>query len=134
MKSLIRQIAASGRAILLTTHQLDVAEALSDQVAVIERGTILVQAPTQELIRQFAGAAGTYRIELEQELDPSRAERLAQQGVEILSSHQLRFRGFSEALYQVLEILKPLPLLSVKREEADLTHIFLKLLKRGYRQ
>jgi ABC-2 type transport system ATP-binding protein len=131
VKSLIRQIAASGRAILLTTHQLDVAEALSDQVAVIERGTILVQAPTQELIRQFASAAGTYRIELEQELDPSRAERLAQQGVEILSSHQLRFRGFSEALYQVLEILKPLPLLSVKREEADLTHIFLKLLKRG---
>jgi len=134
VKSLIRQIAASGRAILLTTHQLDVAEALSNQVAVIERGTILVQAPTQELIRQFAGAAGTYRIELEQELDPSRAERLAQQGVEILSSHQLRFRGFSEALYQVLEILKPLPLLSVKREEADLTHIFLKLLKRGKKQ
>jgi ABC-2 type transport system ATP-binding protein len=134
VKSLIRQIAASGRAILLTTHQLDVAEALSDQVAVIERGRILVQAPTQELIRQFAGAAGTYRIELEQELDPSRAERLAQQGVEILSSHQLRFRGFSEALYQVLEILKPLPLLSVKREEADLTHIFLKLLKREKKQ
>ena len=134
VKSLIRQIAASGRAILLTTHQLDVAEALSDQVAVIERGTILVQAPTQELIRQFAGAAGTYRIELEQELDPSRAERLAQQGVEILSSHQLRFRGFSEALYQVLEILKPLPLLSVKREEANLTHIFLKLLKREKKQ
>jgi ABC-2 type transport system ATP-binding protein len=134
VKSLIRQIAASGRAILLTTHQLDVAEALSNQVAVIERGTILVQAPTQELIRQFASAAGTYRIELEQELDPSRAERLAQQGVEILSSHQLRFRGFSEALYQVLEILKPLPLLSVKREEADLTHIFLKLVKREKKQ
>jgi ABC-2 type transport system ATP-binding protein len=134
VRSLIRQIATSGRAILLTTHQLDVAEALSDQVAVIERGAILVQAPTQELIRQFAGAAGTYRIELEQELDPSRAERLAQQGVEMLSSHQLRFRGSSEALYQVLEILKPLPVLSVKREEADLTHIFLKLLKRGKKQ
>lgn len=134
VKSLIRQIAASGRAILLTTHQLDIAEALSDQVAVIERGIIIAQAPTQEMIRQFAGAAGSYRIELEQKLDPSRAERLSQQGVEILSSHQLRFRGFSEALYQVLEILKPLPLLRIKREEADLTHIFLKLLKREKKQ
>ncbi len=47
VKSLIRQIAASGRAILLTTHQLDIAEALSDQVAVIERGIIIAQAPTQ---------------------------------------------------------------------------------------
>ncbi len=131
VKSLIRQIAASGRAILLTTHQLEMAEALSDRVAVIQQGVIVAQAPTQELIRRFADAAGSYRIELEQELDPSRAERLAQQGVEILGSHQVRFSGSSETLYQVLEILKPLPLLSLKREEADLTHIFLKLLKRG---
>jgi len=130
VKSLIRQIAASGRAILLTTHQLDIAEALSDQVAVIQQGVIVAQAPTQELIRRFAGAAGSYRIELEQRLEPSRAERLAQQGVEILGSHQVRFSGSSEGLYQVLEILKPSPLLSLKREEADLTHIFLKLLKR----
>ncbi len=131
VKFSIRQIAASGQAILLTTHQLEMAEALSDRVAVIQQGVIVAQAPTQELIRRFADAAGSYRIELEQELDPSRAERLAQQGVEILGSHQVRFSGSSETLYQVLEILKPLPLLSLKREEADLTHIFLKLLKRG---
>lgn len=131
VKSLIRQIAASGRAILLTTHQLDIAEALSDQVAVIRQGVIIAQAPTGELIRHFAGAVGTYRIELEQGLDPWRVEQLARQGVEILGSHRVRFSGPPEMLYQVLEILKPLPLLSLKREEADLTHIFLELLKRG---
>lgn len=131
VKSLIRQIAASGRAILLTTHQLDIAEALSDQVAVIRQGVIIAQAPTGELIRHFAGAVSTYRIELEQGLDPWRFEQLARQGVEILGSHRVRFSGPPEMLYQVLEILKPLPLLSLKREEADLTHIFLELLKRG---
>jgi len=131
VKSLIRQIAASGRAILLTTHQLDIAEALSDQVAVIRQGVIIAQAPTREFIRNFAGAVGTYRIELEQGLDPWRFEQLARQGVEILGSHRVRFSGPPEMLYQVLEILKPLPLLSLKREEADLTHIFLELLKRG---
>jgi ABC-2 type transport system ATP-binding protein len=131
VKSLIRQIAASGRAILLTTHQLDIAEALSDQVAVIRQGVIIAQAPTGELIRHFAGAVSTYRIELEQGLDPWRVEQLARQGVEILGSHRVRFSGPPEMLYQVLEILKPLPLLSLKREEADLTHIFLELLKRG---
>lgn len=131
VKSLIRQIAASGRAILLTTHQLDIAEALSDQVAVIRQGVIIAQAPTGELIRHFAGAVSTYRIELEQGLDPWRFEQLARQGVEILGSHRMRFSGPPEMLYQVLEILRPLPLLSLKREEADLTHIFLELLKRG---
>lgn len=131
VKSLIRQIAASGRAILLTTHQLDIAEALSDQVAVIRQGVIVAQAPTREFIRNFAGAVSTYRIELEQGLDPWRFEQLARQGVEILGSHRVRFSGPPEMLYQVLEILKPLPLLGLKREEADLTHIFLELLKRG---
>ncbi|MDT7945523.1 MAG: ABC transporter ATP-binding protein [Cyanobacteriota bacterium PSP.bin.10] len=134
VKSLIRQIAASGRAILLTTHQLDIAEALSDQVAVIRQGVIIAQAPTREFIRNFAGVVSTYRIELEQGLDPWRVEQLARQGVEILGSHQMRFSGPPERLYQVLEILRPLPLLGLKREEADLTHIFLKLLKREKKQ
>lgn len=131
VKSLIRQIAASGQAILLTTHQLEMAEVLADQVAVIQQGVIVAQAPTREFIRNFAGAVSTYRIELEQGLDPWRFEQLARQGVEILGSHRVRFSGPPEMLYQVLEILKPLPLLSLKREEADLTHIFLELLKRG---
>jgi ABC-2 type transport system ATP-binding protein len=131
VKSLIRQIAASGQAILLTTHQLDIAEVLSDHVAVIQQGVIIAQSPTRELIRHFAGAACTYQIELEQALDPIQTEQLRLQGVSILEPHQVRFTGAPEFFYQVLEILKPLPLLSVKREEADLTHIFLKLLKRG---
>jgi ABC-2 type transport system ATP-binding protein len=131
VKSLIRQIAASGRAILLTTHQLEMAEVLADQVAVIQQGVIVAQAPTREFIRNFAGAVSTYRIELEQGLDPWRFEQLARQGVEILGSHRVRFSGPPEMLYQVLEILRPLPLLGLKREEADLTHIFLELLKRG---
>jgi ABC-2 type transport system ATP-binding protein len=131
VKSLIRQIAASGQAILLTTHELDIAEVLSDHVAVIQQGVIIAQSPTRELIRHFAGAACTYQIELEQALDPIQTEQLRLQGVSILEPHQVRFTGAPEFFYQVLEILKPLPLLSVKREEADLTHIFLKLLKRG---
>ncbi len=131
VKALIRQIAASGQAILLTTHQLDIAEVLSDQVAVIQQGVIIAQSPTRELIRHFASAACTYQIELEQALDPSQSEQLRSRGVSILEPHQVRFTGAPEFFYQVLEILKPLPLLSVKREEADLTHIFLKLLKRG---
>ncbi len=131
VKALIRQIAASGQAILLTTHQLDIAEVLSDQVAVIQQGVIIAQSPTRELIRHFASAACTYQIELEQALDPIQTEQLRSRGVSILEPHQVRFTGAPEFFYQVLEILKPLPLLSVKREEADLTHIFLKLLKRG---
>jgi ABC-2 type transport system ATP-binding protein len=39
--------------------------------------------------------------------------------------------GSPEGLYQVLETLKPLPLVQVKKDSADLTEIFLKLVREG---
>ncbi|MEN9203954.1 MAG: ABC transporter ATP-binding protein [Thermostichus sp. DG_1_6_bins_120] len=131
VKSLVRQIAAAGQAILLTTHQLDIAEVLSDRVAVIQKGVIIAQAPTQEFIRHFAGTDCTYSIELEESLDGERAAQLQSWGVVVEDTHRLRFTGSSEQLYRVLERINPLPLLRIQREEADLTHIFLKLLKKG---
>ncbi|MGQ9836430.1 MAG: ABC transporter ATP-binding protein [Cyanobacteriota bacterium] len=131
VKSLIRQVAAGGQAILLTTHHLDIAEVLSDQVAVIQQGMIIAQAPTRDLIRHFAGAASTYHIELEQAIDSERAAQLQSLGVVVEEPHRLRFTGSSEELYRVLARMNPTPLLSIKRAEADLTHIFLKLLKKG---
>ncbi|MEN9231489.1 MAG: ABC transporter ATP-binding protein [Thermostichus sp. DG02_5_bins_236] len=134
VKSLIRQIAAAGQAILLTTHQLDIAEVLSDQVAVIQQGVIIAQAPTRELIRHFAGTACTYSIELEESIDSERVAQLGSLGVVVEEPHRLRFTGSSEQLYRVLDRMNPIPLLSIKREEADLTHVFLKLLKKGNRE
>ncbi|MCJ2543344.1 ABC transporter ATP-binding protein [Thermostichus vulcanus] len=134
VKSLIRHIAAAGQAILLTTHQLDIAEVLSDQVAVIQQGVIIAQAPTRELIRHFAGAASTYHIELEQAIDSERATQLGSLGVVVEEPHRLRFTGSSEELYRILDKMNPIPLLSIKRAEADLTHVFLKLLRKGNRQ
>jgi ABC-2 type transport system ATP-binding protein len=37
--------------------------------------------------------------------------------------------GSPEGLYRVLEALKPLPLVEVKKDSADLTEIFLKLVR-----
>jgi ABC-2 type transport system ATP-binding protein len=37
--------------------------------------------------------------------------------------------GSPEGLYQVFEVLKPLPLVQVKKDSADLTAIFLKLVQ-----
>ncbi len=127
VKGLIKQIAGSGRGILLTTHQLDIAEALSDRVAIIQQGQIVAEAPTRELIRQFSGSA--YSIELEQDLDPWQKEQIQALGGVMARSHQIKFVGESEQLYQLLGILKPVPLHKVVKDEADLTQVFLKVLR-----
>lgn len=127
VKALVREIASVGCAILLTTHQLGIAEELSDQIVIIQRGEILAQSPTGQLIRQFSGTA--YKIEIEGELDISRVERIETIGAVVRD--RLIYVSQPELVYQVLNILKPLPLHRVEKEQADLTEIFLKLVREG---
>lgn len=48
----IQALKASGVAILLTTHLLDEAQAISDRVAVLQNGRVIVDLPTAELAAQ----------------------------------------------------------------------------------
>jgi ABC-2 type transport system ATP-binding protein len=128
VKALVKAIASEGCAILLTTHQLNIAEELSDGVAIIQKGEIIASAPTRDLIRQFS--AGAYTIEVEGGLDPVRANKLEEVGATVQAG-QIVYMGSPEGLYQVFEILKPLPLVQVKKDTADLTEIFLKLVREG---
>jgi ABC-2 type transport system ATP-binding protein len=126
VRDLVRQIAASGCAILLTTHQLDVAEDLSDRVVVIRQGTIITEKSTQELIQQFSDSA--YQIEFVGKLDEGRRAAIAALNA-TLTDNTLTYTGPPETLYTLLNILNPLPLRSVSQDKADLTDIFLKLIR-----
>jgi len=53
--ALIRRIQGEGRTVLLTTHYLDEAEQLADEVAIMHRGRIVADASPQELIARGAG-------------------------------------------------------------------------------
>ncbi|HEY9635668.1 MAG TPA: ABC transporter ATP-binding protein [Coleofasciculaceae cyanobacterium] len=128
VKALVKAIASEGCAILLTTHQLNIAEELSDRVAIIQNGEIIASSATGELIRQFSGAG--YTVELEAELDLARVKALQQVGAEVQAG-RIVYMSSPERLYQVFNILKPLPLVQVKKDSPDLTEIFLKLVQEG---
>ncbi|NEQ25245.1 MAG: ABC transporter ATP-binding protein [Microcoleus sp. SIO2G3] len=128
VKALVKAIAQEGCAILLTTHQLNIAEELSDRVAIIQNGEIIASSPTRDLIRQFSGTA--YTIEVEGELNASRVKTLSEVGATVQAG-KVVYTGSSEGLYLVLDVLKPLPLVQVKKDTADLTEIFLKLVREG---
>lgn len=125
VKRLVREIAAEGRAILLTTHQLDIAEELSDRVAIINQGEIVVEEPTAELIRQFSNTA--YAIELEQELDQDRLNKIERLGVII--SNQIIYVSELDLLYKILDVVRPLPFVRIMKDQASLEEIFLKLVR-----
>lgn len=126
VKRLVREIVQEGCAILLTTHQLAIAEELSDRVAIINKGEIVAEEPTSELIRQFSGSA--YIIETERAIDPERLSKLKALGVNLHAEQTIHVPE-PHLLYQVLEILKPLSLLQVQKDQANLTDVFLKLVR-----
>ena len=141
VKTLIRQVADSGCAILLTTHQLNVAEALSDRVAVIRQGKIVAEKSTQALIRQFSDRSAYY-IEVEGNLDISRKLALEKLGARV-EGGVVRYtpsaasRRYSDGsapegsvdVYKIFSILDPLPLVEVRQNKADLTDAFLRLIQ-----
>ncbi len=129
IKALIREVALEGCAVLLTTHQLDVAQEISDQVAIIQKGKIIAFESTHELIKRFSGS--TYIIEVQGELSPIQIRKLEALGI-IVQLGQMIYAGTEKELYQVLSILEPLPLLQVKQDRADLTQIFLDLVQQNH--
>ncbi len=121
VEALVQHLARRGKAILLTTHQLEVAGRLASRVAILHRGRVVLEGPKREVLERFSGSH--FVIELEAPLPPEKARALGLEG-----EGPYIYRGDAEGLWRVLEALKPLPLRKVARAEADLLEVFLKVV------
>ncbi len=126
VKQLIHELAEDGQAIVFTTHHLDVAQQLSHRVAIIREGRIVAEDHTDALLVRFSGEQ--YEIEVVGKIDAARRERLRALGAEPLDGRVV-YLGAPEGLWDVLEALRPLPILRVEKDRADLTEVFLKLIR-----
>jgi ABC-2 type transport system ATP-binding protein len=122
---IIRELRAQGMAIVLTTHQLDVAENLCDRVAIMRDGQIIKEASKDELIREFSPDG--YDIELAGELCASRRGILQTDFGARVESDKVHLPGGSERLYAALDVIKPVPVTSLAKARVDLAEIFLRL-------
>jgi ABC-2 type transport system ATP-binding protein len=123
---MIRDLARSGMTILLSTHQLDVAEALGDKIVILERGRIVKLARKDELIRSFS--RDCYEIRIEGALPPHIAAALRERlGATVAADSHITVPGDSGRLYAALDLLRPAPIVAISRNRANLTNIFLQL-------
>jgi ABC-2 type transport system ATP-binding protein len=126
----VLEVARAGVGVLLTTHQLELAEVLSQRVAIIREGELIQQGHTRELLR--ASERERYQIEVAAGLDAQRRSALA--GLEVLITEEGPERctlaldnPARERLYAVLQVLQPLPLVSVNKHRPKLADIFREL-------
>lgn len=73
----MRELNAKGTTILLTTHYLEEAEELCDQVAIIDQGKLLTSQPMQSLLDSVGSSALVLEYQQELILTPEREGKLA---------------------------------------------------------
>lgn len=133
VKERVRQLAhEQGRTVVLTTHQLDVAQELCQRVAIVQKGKIKALDYTENLIALFSRQEYEFRIEGAMTADLE--GRLSEWG-QITRAEENGGTTFrinmesSDSLYRIMEVLKEsgAHVASINKKEADLEEVFLQL-------
>lgn len=127
----IRAMNQRGTTILLTTHYLEEAQELCDQIAIINRGEVVACEPTEQLIGRLDAKALTLTLhqpvgELSPALVALGAERGKQDNVLII-----RYRPSQTVIGDVLAAVAAAgySIADLSTDEADLEDIFLQLTR-----
>ncbi|MBN2500054.1 MAG: ABC transporter ATP-binding protein [Anaerolineales bacterium] len=126
-QQIIRLARDFGKTIVLTTHQIEMAQEVCDRIAIIIKGQIIVDQPKAGLLQVFQKQH--YQVKVSGILSSEQAMAFREMaieekdGVTILSGTV----AGPQQLYSLIERLRVLavPLLSVNRVEPDLEDIFI---------
>jgi ABC-2 type transport system ATP-binding protein len=131
VKSWIARLAREeGKTVILTTHQLDLAQDLCERVAIMYKGQILANQPLNELLYLFE--KNRYQIKVRGELTSRQQEQLHnwkvthEEGETLLDG----VLADQEELHEMLSDLHrwKLPILSVNQQEPDLENVFVQMI------
>ena len=135
IEQVIRQMVRQGKSILLTTHQMALAERLSDRVFVIHKGKQVAEGETRDILRQFGGQQ-TAEIRLSAVASNGALARVCQAFPHLAASNddEKTVLTWSDSVSQ-LDMLRclamldaeGLPIASVGRREATLEEVFVRL-------
>ncbi|MGC8967325.1 MAG: ABC transporter ATP-binding protein [Thermus sp.] len=124
-EGILLELKKEGWGILLTSHDLDGVERVSDRVAFLQKGEALKEGPTRVLLREWAGEG--YRVRLAEPKAEALQKALgpgwSAEGPEVLF-----FLGPWEALKEALGAF-PVEVLEVSRGTPSLEALFLHLFK-----
>ena len=123
VKRIVRERAAAGTAVVLTTHQLDVAEELADKLGIMHKGRLVVDGGMRQVLEERS--VGSYRVRFEGVLTRSQQCTLAEIGAQV--NHGEVIAANADALYEVLDALRPMEIESVMREQKALADVFVEL-------
>ena len=124
----VRQMHAAGTTIILTTHYLDEAEELCDQIAIINHGEVIACEPTPDLLKRMDQRI--LKVIPQSALDRV-PDALADQDAELTKSGELviRFRTSDTGIGRLLEKVRGagISIADLSTEDPDLEDVFVAL-------
>jgi ABC-2 type transport system ATP-binding protein len=137
IQTMVRELRDEGSAILLTTHQLDVAQALSDRVAIIRGGRLVLDGETADVLARFSRPV--VRVALAAPPSADVVARLTALGAAFEPDRPDSFAyagGGGEpaaalALLQAFTLSGELAIDAITRDRANLSHVFERVLADG---
>jgi ABC-2 type transport system ATP-binding protein len=134
VKNLVSRLAQEyGKTVVLTTHQLDIAQALCDRLAIIHKGKLIVDQPTDKLLALFREEY--YQIRVRGRLPAGTASAFEGMTIEENEDSTLLSVPLDDpsSLYNLLDRLRVLnlSLISVNQAEPNLEEVFIRLIDTG---
>jgi ABC-2 type transport system ATP-binding protein len=134
---MIGELRAAGLTVLLTTHYMEEADRLSDRVAIIDHGTVLVTGTAAELKRRV-GAATVVTVELERADEALRTAVATLPAVREVHRTPTGLRILADSreglLPRLVEATVPYGLRDVSVFEPTLETVFIQLTGRDLRE
>jgi ABC-2 type transport system ATP-binding protein len=119
---LIQSVKARRKTILLTTHYMDEAELLCDEIAIVDRGHIIAQGPPRRLLQEHFAEV---MLELPDQDFPASARRLPLRFIDIAGRVEITTDDLDTTLRALIDAHVPLSNLRIR--PANLEDLFLEL-------
>ncbi len=128
----VRELNRQGTTVLLTTHYLEEAEELCDQIAIINHGAVVANEPKTQLLRRLDSKEVVITV---QETLTALPESLVPLGFTLAPPHELRlhYQPSQLPMAQILAQLQQaqLSIADIATKETDLQDIFLQLTSKA---
>src|SRR5688572_6139530 len=126
----ILRMKADGHTVLLTTHDIDEAEALCDRVAVIHKGTIVASGPTRELMGRSSALPAVF-VATTRPIEPEALASIVGADDLVCEGHTARFHtaDTNRAIAQLVDALnaRGIDIIELHVQKASLEDVFLEL-------
>ena len=128
----VRGLNRQGVTVVLTTHYLEEAEQLCDRIAIINRGKLIANEPTRELIAKAQDKAVV--VEVDRDLDGA-PDNVCFEKIDITGARTIEiiYRKDKVNAGQVLDVLQKagFGIVDVSTRDPDLEDVFLSLTREG---